>query len=298
MAISRLATPYQFENFGAIRWNSRGGTKITTIVIHHMATTNYNSVPGIWANREASAHYGIGPNGEIRAYVDEEKRAWHCGDGNSYSIGIENCNVSMGPDWKVSDKTVDSLVELIKEIQSRRGKLKIEAHCDVPGNATACCGPCLYPRLQEIRDRVNASVPTPKPPVTSKPNTTSGAFLPVKFDGNKSKAHLNEFGQNTATTLYTRGWHVGNYKYQYLFIMDYNTNKEIARKLAKGVSRPDVNKAYNTTGNVGFSENWNLAQFRGRKIYVMARCTNDPTGNTVGGFSDISFKDWFHEIPK
>ncbi|MFS7403424.1 N-acetylmuramoyl-L-alanine amidase [Carnobacterium maltaromaticum] len=157
MVYSNLATPYQFQNWGAIRWNSRGGTAITTIVIHHMATTNYDSVPGVWKNREASAHYGIGPNGEIRAYVDEDNRAWHCGNGNSYSIGIENCNISGAPDWKVSDATVDSLVKLIKEIQSRRGKLNIIAHCDVPDNATACCGPCLYPRLEEIKQRVNSS---------------------------------------------------------------------------------------------------------------------------------------------
>lgn len=172
MTVSKLATKYQFENFGAVRWNSRGGTKITTIVVHHMATTNYDSVPGLWATREASAHYGIGPNGEIRAYVDEEKSAWHCGNGNPYSIGIENCNVSMGPEWKVSDKTVDSLVKLIKEIQSRRGPLKIVGHKDVPGNSTECCGPSLYPRLQEIRDRVAGANPAPEPtpePEPSKP---------------------------------------------------------------------------------------------------------------------------------
>ena len=157
MAISRLATPYKFENFGAVRWNNRDGTPITTIVVHHAATTNFNAMPDVWATREASAHYGIGNNGEIRAYVDEEKRAWHCGNGNSYSIGIECTNISGEPNWLVSDKTVDALVELIKEIQSRRGKLKILGHRDIPGNNTACPGPSLYPRLQEIRNRVNQS---------------------------------------------------------------------------------------------------------------------------------------------
>lgn len=155
MTISKLATPYRFENFGAERWNERGDTTITTIVVHHAATTNFDAMPGIWKEREASAHYGIGPTGEIRAYVDEEKRAWHCGKGNSYSIGIECTNVSAAPDWKVSDATVDSLVRLINEIQERRGEMIIMGHRDVPGNATACPGPSLYPRIPEIRERVN-----------------------------------------------------------------------------------------------------------------------------------------------
>lgn len=183
MSVSKLATKYQFENFGAVRWNSRGGTKITHIVVHHAATTNFDAMPGVWATREASAHYGIGQNGDIRAYVDEDKRAWHCGNGNSYSIGIECTNESMGPEWKVSDKTVDSLVNLIKEIESRYGKLIIVGHKDVPGNATACPGPSLYPRLQEIRNRVNgATVAKPQP---SKPTPKPNNSLPKGFTAEK-----------------------------------------------------------------------------------------------------------------
>ena len=180
MPISKLATPYKFENFGAVRWNSRGGTPITTIVVHHAATTNFNAMPDVWATREASAHYGIGQNGEIRAYVDEDKRAWHCGNGNSYSIGIECTNISLDPEWKVSDKTVDALVALIKEIQSRRGKLQIVGHKDVPGNATACPGPSLYPRLQEIRNRVNSTETLP-PTGEQKPTQTKGEITMICF---------------------------------------------------------------------------------------------------------------------
>lgn len=160
--ISPLATPYQFEEFandGEERWNSRNDTEITTVVIHHMAMTNYDGVPEVWREREASAHYGIGPDGEIRAYVGEEKRAWHAGKANSYSIGIENCNISTAPDWKVSDKTVDSLVKLIKDINKRYGrKMKIVGHQCAEGNSpssTECPGPSLIPRLSEIIKRVN-----------------------------------------------------------------------------------------------------------------------------------------------
>lgn len=162
MPISQLATPYMFQNFGAQRWWNGRSQPITTIVVHHAATTNFDAMPGVWATREASAHYGIGQTGNIRAYIDEDNTAWHCGNGNPYSIGIECTNVSGDPNWEVSDATVDALVSLIQEIQSRRGKLQIVGHKDVPGNSTMCPGPSLYPRLQEIRDRVNNSVSVEK----------------------------------------------------------------------------------------------------------------------------------------
>lgn len=154
MTVSLLAEKYQFENWGIVRWGSREGTVVDTIVVHHMAMTDFDGVPDVWREREASAHYGIGPAGEIRAYVGEEKRAWHAKDENSRSIGIECCNVSGAPDWLVSDETVTSLVKLIQDIQTRYDIKIIEGHCDAPGNETACPGPSLYPRLAEIRQRV------------------------------------------------------------------------------------------------------------------------------------------------
>ncbi|MGM0238436.1 peptidoglycan recognition protein family protein [Enterococcus sp. AZ103] len=158
MTVSKLATPYMFQSFGAQRWWWGRSQPITTIVVHHAATTNFDAMPGVWATREASAHYGIGQTGQIRAYIDEDNTAWHCGNGNPYSIGIECTNTSGDPNWGVSDATVDALVSLIQEIQSRRGKLQIVGHRNVPGNSTMCPGPSLYPRLQEIRDQVNSSV--------------------------------------------------------------------------------------------------------------------------------------------
>lgn len=140
--------------------------------------------------------------------------------------------------------------------------------------------------------------PTPKPPVTvPNPPSQAGAGNPVKADGTRSKALLDEFGQNAATTLYTRGWHLGNYKHQYIIIVDYKTDREIMRLKASGVARADVNKAYGTSGNLGFSLNFPLSKVKGRKMYLLARCTNDPTGNTVGGHSDSVFKEWFLTIP-
>lgn len=100
MGISSLATKYGFQSFSHYS-NGRSGAKVDKIVIHHMATTNYDIVPEIWKTREASAHYGIGKNGEIRAYVDEQNTAWHAGNWNANisSIGIEHCNSTGSLNW-------------------------------------------------------------------------------------------------------------------------------------------------------------------------------------------------------
>ncbi|OQO71098.1 hypothetical protein BH747_03615 [Enterococcus villorum] len=159
--ISPLATPYQFEKFfneGETRWNDRDSAKIKTIVIHHMAMTDFDAVPEVWREREASAHYGIGPNGEIRAYVGEEKRAWHAKQANADSIGIEICNISKEPNWEVSDKSIDALAHLICDISKRYGiKMEIIGHQFARGNTpemTECPGPTLTRRLPEIRKKV------------------------------------------------------------------------------------------------------------------------------------------------
>lgn len=178
MAISSLATKYKFENFGAVRWESRGNTRIDTIVVHHAATTNFDVMPDVWKSREASAHYGIGQKGEIRAYIDETKRAWHAGNENSRSIGIECTNTTGAPNWIVSDATVTALVDLIQDIKKRYNITRIIGHRDGVGAATACPGPSLYPRMQEIRNRVAgqsvASIPT-KPAPTKSASTQSGS---------------------------------------------------------------------------------------------------------------------------
>ena len=141
-----------------------------------------------------------------------------------------------------------------------------------------------------------APTPTPTPAPTQKPKVepcASGAGNPTKTDGTKSKAHLDRFGEKTAGKIWVSGWHIGNYKYQYIFIMDKKTGKELARISAPGKSRPDVNKAMKTSGNVGFDVLFDKARFKGKTIYAMARCTNDAKGNMVGGCSDIYFNEWY-----
>lgn len=132
-----------------------------------------------------------------------------------------------------------------------------------------------------------------KPSVTDP--TTAGAGYSVMYQPSANYGHVDQWGR-IGDTLKARGWHVANYKYQYVFIIDRTTGKELARQKAPGVSRPDVNAAYKTAGSVGYDVNFNAKQFKGKSVIVMTRATNDPKGNTAGGFQDFYETRWYHDI--
>lgn len=201
MGISSLATKYQFENFG-LKWSgTRISSQITTIVVHHQAGTNFDNMPSIWQNVQASAHYGIGSDGTIRSYIDENKIAWHANNANPYSIGIECTNISGAPEWRVAEKTIDSLIQLILDIENRLGKkMKIIGHKDAPGAATVCPGPFLYPRLNEIKNRVVNSLDTGN----SESNPSIGTYTVEPWNVKQivSTDKLNiRTGQNTKSDI-------------------------------------------------------------------------------------------------
>ena len=147
-------------------------------------------------------------------------------------------------------------------------------------------------------EKVSGSTPAPNPapgPSTPADPCAAGQNFPVQSDGSKSKGHVDRFGPK-GDKLWVNGWQIGNYSHQFIFIMDRRTGKELARLQAPGISRPDVNAAYKTTGKVGYDVNFKLNQFKDKQVYVMMRCTNDAKGNTAGGFSDIHWKNWYHDI--
>ena len=125
MAVSPLAT----ESYPAYEGNYSGPEarkNITAITIHHMA--GVNSAKGCGAifqqpGRNGSSHYGIGVNGEIAWYVDENCVAWTNSNwpSNQCSVTIENSNSSLGGEWPVSDATLSSCIKLVADIAKRNG---------------------------------------------------------------------------------------------------------------------------------------------------------------------------------
>ena len=97
------------------------------------------------------------------------------------------------------------------------------------------------------------------------------------------------------TVLKTHGWFWTEsltYKYQYVFVMDKNTNQELARKLTPLVSRPDVKNYlgnFATAGMTGFNVSMEVPS--NKQAYIMVRRTNDPEGNEIGGFTQVSYTD-------
>ena len=185
MAYSVRQNPADASNYTV----GRSGKKIDKIIIHHAATTSFDGIGATFKNpsRNASAHYGVGSQGNVDQYVQEGNTAWHCGnwDGNLTSIGIENVNASGTPDWAIAESTFETLVELVRDIATRNGLLPLVVGKNLFGHkdfkATACPGQ-LYARLQELADKVNGGTTTkPVTPPVSQPDQVLHVGEKFKF---------------------------------------------------------------------------------------------------------------------
>lgn len=123
--------------------NSRGGTKIDTIVMHHTATNNGAGDLAWMRNPQSkvSAHYMVDRDGKIYQLVGDDKRAWHAGKGelhgvpsdiNNRSIGIEIVNDGSGktPFTEAQYKSLNQLTGYLKQ-QHNIPMKNIVGHADV-----------------------------------------------------------------------------------------------------------------------------------------------------------------------
>ena len=163
----------------------RNGYKICKFTPHHMAGILTGEQCGrIFQNpnRQASSNYGIGNDGQIWGYVDEENRTWTSSNRkNDYqAITVEVSNCEVGGEWKISDAAWNSLVNLAVDVCQRYGfrltydgtpNGSLTTH-DMFAN-TNCPGPYLKSRMNELASTVNAildggtAAPTQPTPVVS-----------------------------------------------------------------------------------------------------------------------------------
>lgn len=177
----------------------RKGYKICKITPHHMA----GKLTGVQcarifqnANRNASANYCIGYDGEIVYSVEEENRAWTSSSSwnDCQAITIEVSNSSIGGDWPISDASWNSLVNLCVDI-CRRYNFKLDYTGDKNGSLTrhnmyantSCPGPYLQAKLPELANEVNKILdggnqpePTPVPPSEGYLVTVTASALNVR----------------------------------------------------------------------------------------------------------------------
>jgi hypothetical protein len=138
-------------NHSGSRYNS-----ISKITIHHMAGNLSIETCGnvfLNPNRQASSNYGIGSDGRIACYVDEENHPWTSAnwDNDDRAITIEVANSETGGDWSISQEAYASLIRLCADICNRYGiypyydgtpSATLTEHCMFV--ATNCPGPTIH----------------------------------------------------------------------------------------------------------------------------------------------------------
>ena len=163
MSKSSLATIF-VPAYSGNYTQGRRGNKISKITVHHMAgIMSATQCGALWQRkgRRGSSHYGIGNDGAIGSYVDENNIAWTASNwkSNCTSVKIETSNNATGGDWTVSNKALNSLIKLCADIAKRNGLGTL-----VPGKNltwhsmyanTTCPGNYLRSKMQYIADEAN-----------------------------------------------------------------------------------------------------------------------------------------------
>lgn len=175
--------------------------KIKKITIHHMAgNLSVETCGNIFADptREASSNYAIGSDGRVGMYVEEKNRSWCSSnrENDHQAITIEVANDGGAPDWHVSDKALNKLVELCVDICKRNGIDKLNYTGDKSGNltmhkwfaATGCPGPYLESKFPWIAEQVNKQLSAEKPKVMYRvrkswdnPGSQIGAYTNLEY---------------------------------------------------------------------------------------------------------------------
>lgn len=201
---------------------------IDTITIHHMAgNLTVEECGNVFATRkrQASSNYGIGSDGRIGLYVDEDNRAWTSSSSanDNRAITIEVANSKCAEPWPVSDAAYNALITLLTDICQRRNikQLLWKADKSLIGQvdkqnmtahrwfaATACPGNYLYNHFGDIADKVNANLAngtTPSNPI----DTSIG--VDVNYKGKvKVDSTLNCRAQPTINSIIVTNYNNGD----------------------------------------------------------------------------------------
>lgn len=140
----------------------RSGRNIEAITIHHMAgrlTAEQCGRIFQAKGRYGSSHYGVGYDGSIANYVDEEDTAWTNSnwDSNCKSITIEISDNDNS--WYVNDITLNAVIKLVADIAKRRGLRTLVPEKNLTWHSmftnTTCPGDYLRSKMQYIADEAN-----------------------------------------------------------------------------------------------------------------------------------------------
>lgn len=200
----------------------RSEKNIEIITIHHMAGILTAEECGKLfqdETRNASSHYGIGKDGEVGLYVDEENTAYTNGDfdSNSIAVTIETSNSEASGDYSVSDEVLNVLIKLVADIAKRNNLGTLVKGENLTWHKmhaeTSCPGEYLLSKMDYIVEEANKinnestsepepEPPTPEPvlPVLKSNEEIANEVISGKWgNGNDRKVKLANAGYNSST---------------------------------------------------------------------------------------------------
>lgn len=148
---------------------------IDTITIHCMAGQLSAESCGRWFQNatNASSNYGVGPDGRIGLYVEEQKGAW-CSSNKANDMRSVTIEVASDPKppYAVTDKALEATINLCADICRRNGikalvwstskadRVNHRNGCNMTVHRDyspkSCPGDYLYARMGQIASAVNA----------------------------------------------------------------------------------------------------------------------------------------------
>jgi hypothetical protein len=160
-----------FGNFTAEGWKGERLFRITKYTVHHAAvkaTAEAIAKSFLSPEREASANAIIGSDGEIILCVPPQFRAWTSGnaENDNMAFTVEVCNSTGAPEWRVSDKALEAVINLGVWVCKENGLGGFKWTGDANGTltihkmfqATACPGPYLESKMPYIAEEITRRV--------------------------------------------------------------------------------------------------------------------------------------------
>lgn len=171
-AIRKPTGKYEGRN----KWQDRpDNVDINGLNVHHWAGTSMSGFDRlVYSDDPASANYLILNSGSLIGSVSERFRAWTTSDydHDDDKITVEIQNQTGAPSWRISDAAYDTLVRLFADLADyhkfRTSRDNIIGHQEY-GIATACPGPYLLPRLDDVARAASALDGSPSRPSNPKP---------------------------------------------------------------------------------------------------------------------------------